>query len=369
MLPQDNYVYIDGENKLERLLKTGLSVRSDYYYCPLAFQLNTYWNCEQACHHCFLRRLNRTWGTDLRPLDIELFLQIVKRGIQNENPKSPFAVALANRKTVYVGSKSDPYQPAEATHKVTRKALGILLHYGFSIVITTKFTTLLERDRNLFEKYKPQVTIMPLISPGLNKDWAVLEKKGTTHPLVRIEHAKKWKDWGFNVGVNGEPFIPGFHTVEDFAHICRLLKDAGIKSYNTYHLHFNDWNAKQMHSVGIDIEKVWKGNQEKPWRKTLLQLIQIAKETGIILGCPDFINSGEYQEETNTCCGIDVPNPCKFNMINWKKLKQWGLNDEAVLKATWDGVGSFEYGSRLLAGEIKNLYSLGDIVYGEKKND
>jgi DNA repair photolyase len=363
MLSPDYCCYIDGENKMEKLLKTGLSVRSDYYYCPLAFQLNTYWNCENSCSHCFLRRLNRTWGTDLRPLDVDLLLDVVKRGIVNENPRSPLAVALAKRKTIYVGSKSDPYQPAEMQYGVTRKALRILLHYGFSIVIATKFTLNLERDRNIFEKYKPQVTIMPIVSPGINKDWADLEHRGTTHPLIRIEHAKKWQNWGFNVGINGEPYIPGYHTLEDFQHVCRLLSDAGIKSYNTYNLHMNDWNAKQMHAAGLDIERIWHANQDNVWRGILLNLIKIAKGYKIELGCPDFVNSGEYQETANTCCGINVPNPCTFNVINWKKIKQKGISDERILKRTWDGVGSLEYGQRLLAGELKNVYSLKDIVY------
>lgn len=345
-----------------KLLKQGLTLRGDHYYCPIPFQLSTYWNCENACNHCYLRRLNRTWGEDLRPLDIDNFMALIENGVKNRNPKSPLSVAIASRKTVYLGAKSDPYQTAEVEYRCTRKALQILLHHGFSVVIATMFTELMERDRRLLEQYRSQVTIMPIISPGLDKDWEILEKRGTTRPVLRLRDAQNWLERGFNVGVNGEPFIPGFHTVEEFENIIRLLKKAGIKSYNIYNLHFNDWNAKKMHEAGIDIEEVWEGNQDNVWRGTLKKLISIAQEYDIILGCPDFVNSGSYTETSNTCCGIQVPNPCTFNVINWKKLRLQGIPDEEILKRTWDGVGDYEYGKKLLSGQIDNMFSLKDIV-------
>ncbi len=346
------------------LLKTGLTLRGDHWYCPLALQLSTYWSCENACRHCYLRRLNRTWGNDLRPLDVDLLLNQVKNGVKNPNPKSPLAAAIAARKTVYLGAKSDPYQPAEQKYGVTRKALQILLHYGFSVVIATKYTSYLERDRKLFEKYQPQVIIMPIISPGLERDWTELEKEGTTNPIARFADAQVWQNRGFKVGINGEPFIPGFHTVDEFKRAIGMVRAFGIKSYNTYNLHFNDWNAKEMNAAGIDVEAVWEGNQDKAWRPVLQELIEIAKEFKVVLGCPDFVNSGSYVEESNTCCGIDVPNPCTFNFIHWKKLRKAGHSDKDIIDMTWDGVGDLEYGKKLIKGEVKDLYTLDDIKGG-----
>jgi hypothetical protein len=163
------------------------------------------------------------------------------------------------------------------------------------------------------------------------------------------------------VGINGEPFIPGFHTVADFKRVVSLVRAFGIKSYNSYNLHFNDWNAKEMNAVGVDIEKVWEGNQDENWRPILKQLIKIASDAGVVLGCPDFVNSGKYVESSNTCCGIEVPNPCRFNFITWKKLRFQGVSDEDILQQTWDGVGDFEYGKKLIKGEVKDLYTLDDI--------
>ncbi len=351
-----------------QLYKTGLTLRGDMMWCPLALQLSTYFNCEANCRHCYLRRLNRTWGTDLRPLDIEVLKKQVSNGLKNTTSTNPLAVAIRSKKTIYCGAKSDCYQDAELQYRATFRALSeVLLPAGFTVVIATMFTKNLLRDYDLFKRYRNQIIIMPIVSPGLEKDWSILERERTTHPLERLEAAAFWQKEGFKVGINGEPYIGGFHTIEEFERVCVLISELGIKSYNIYNLHANDYNLKAMHDGGIDIEKVWEENQDANWKKTLQKLIQIAQKYDIVLGCPDFVNAGEYSEKVNTCCGFDVPNPCTFNLITWKKLRARGMSDEQIIECTWDGVGDKEEGRRLLAGGVKELYTLDDIKRDDGK--
>jgi len=345
---------------MERL-KTGINIRGDYFYCPLAFQLNTYWNCEARCRHCYLRRLNRTWGQELKPLDVDHFEKDLDRILRGKG-QSMLALGIKARKTLYVGSKADAYQDAELKHGVTREALRIVLERGFSVVIATMYSANLKRDEDLFLRYPKQVTIMPIISPGFERDWEVLERRKTTHPGDRLLDATMWKKKGINVGINGEPFIPGFHTEADFKFMCETLRLAGLDSYNTYNLHMNDWNAKEMVAAGIDIEKVWHGNQDKSWAVTLEKLIGIAARENIRLGMPDFVNSGwGHKEQRNTCCGMDVPNPCTFTVINWKRMIQDGVPRDQVLKKSWDGIGDWKAGLDLFHGKTAGLFGLGDI--------
>lgn len=350
----------------EKMLKTGLSIRGDSYYCPLSFQLDTYWNCESACLHCYMRRLNRTWGQDLKPLDIPAFEHQLDTALTKVEARTPLDRAIKARKTIRFGNKTDPYQTAELTHEVSRKAVKILLDRGFSFVLQTMFTDNAIRDDDLFLSRPDLVSFMPIVSPGLERDWELFEKKATTNPIDRIEDAARWQRLGFNVGINGEPFIPGHHTEKDFEEVLKLLKSNGIKSYNTYHLHYNDWVAKNFAALGLDVVKIWDMNQDAEWRKILRRLIDLAKGYDITLGCPDFINSGKYQEATNTCCGMNVPNPCTFNIINWKKRLAAGEGIEAVLNKTWDGIGDLNMGSALIRGEKSGFYSLKDIVYEDK---
>jgi len=345
-----------------KILKKALSIRGDSYYCPLSFQLDSYWNCYSQCADCFMRRMNRTWGFEQRKTDPNLVKKQLINGLKNPNPRTPLAFAIKQRKTIRFGNKADPYQDCEIEYKVTQKLIQVLNELEWSYVIQTKSTANLLRDLEYLKENKKNITIMPVISCGLEKDWKLLEFERTTNPIERLEHVQLLQEAGFNVGVNGEPFIPGYHSVKDFEKMIKKLKDFGIKSYNIYNLHLNDWVAKELTKLGLDIERIWIMNRDENWGRVLPELIEIAVENGIDLGCPDFVNSGKYQEQANTCCGIDVPNPTTFNIINWKKLRLKGIGDlDSIAKETWDGVGDFDFGLKILKGEIDEVYSLKDI--------
>lgn len=344
-----------------KLLKQGLSIRGDSYYCPLAFSLDTYWNCETNCAHCYLRRMNRTWGDDLRPLDLELFKKKLINGLSNKNPKTSLAHALKQKKTIRVGNKTDPYQTINNEYRVTEKAIKILMDLDWSIVIQTKFTANMIEEEEIFKK--SLVTMMPIISPGGDRDWEILEHKKTTRPISRMYYISQKQKEGFNVGVNGEPFIGGWHTIKDVEDTLKLLKSYGIKSYNTYNLHLNDWNAKQLNKSGLDIEAIWYYNQDARWRINLEKILDLGKKYDIIMGCPDFINSGKYVESVNTCCGIHVPNPCTFNTLNWKQEKYLkGRYSPEVIDETFDGVGDYKTGKSIYDGTKSDFFTMKDIL-------
>ena len=204
---------------------------------------------------------------------------------------------------------------------------------------------------------------MPVISPGLSKDWEILEKKSTTAPRLRLKTLRYLDGLGLNVGVNGEPFIPGYHTVNDFEKTLKLLKEYKIKSYNTYNFHFNAFVAKRLHAIGIDIEKIWYYNRDKYWKPILQQLLDLSKKYDIILGCPDFVNSGpKWREKANTCCGINVPNPCTFNTHHWKKMLQKGIDYtfQEIIDYTYDGIGDRELARMIVSGEECKMYTMKD---------
>ena len=215
---------------------------------------------------------------------------------------------------------------------------------------------------------KDYLQVMPIISPGFDKDWRVLEYEKTTYPRHRLEWLKELNSEGIKVGVNGEPFIPGYHTVEEFEEMLRRLKGHGIPSYNVYNLHLNAFVAKRLHAAGLDIEKIWYMNQDTQWRPILQKLLDLAKKYDIILGCPDFVNSGwRYVERSNTCCGVNVDNPCTWNVITWKRLlqedraKNKATQKHWLIEQTWDGVGSYREGEDLMDGKKADMFSLEDI--------
>lgn len=357
-----------------KLLKQSLSIRGDSLYCPLAFSLDSYGNCLTDCVHCYIRRLNEVWGKELKPMDVDLFKKTLHNGLKNPNPKTPLAWAIKQKKTIRFGNKADPFQDAELEHRVSLEVLKTLLEYKWDVVIETKFTNILWDDEYLdvLFQMKDHLHLLPIITVGMDKDWMYLERTRTTHPSMRLQFIQYLNQRGIDVGVNGEPFIPSYHTVKQFEDMMKILVEYKIPSYNTYNFHFNAFVAKRLHqlsilfpTLGIDIEKIWYYNQDEQWYHILQQLIDLAKKYNIRLGCPDFVNSGwGYEETANTCCGINVENPCTFNAMTWKRMIQNGpytYCDDQLFKDTWDGVGDYWKGIKVGNGTAKDMYTINDI--------
>ncbi len=341
----------------------GLTIRGDALYCPLSLSLDSYWNCEPGCLHCPFRRLNRTWGRDLRPIDPDELHRKLVNGVANSNPRSPLAHALAAQRTIRWGSKSDPFQDAERRHRLAGRIFSTFRELNWSYVIQTMFTGVLMDYEDAILQARDLATVQPIISPGTEKDWELLERKRTTPPGDRIEHAADLKRQGVNVGVIGEPFIPGWHTVAEFKDTLQRLKAAGIYNYNTYNLHFNDHVAKRMVNVpGVDLVKIWEMNQDARWGVIQRELCDVADALGMILGCPDFVNvRPDRLNTTNTCCGVDVPNPTRFNTHTWRNMViAGGLTPEHIANVTYDGIGDREKGLKILRGESSDFYTFAD---------
>jgi len=317
------------------------------------------------CHHCYLRNLNHVWGKDLKPLDLDLFKKKLENGLKNKNPQTPVAFALSQKKTIRWGNKTDPFQPIEREYNLAPEIFNTLTRLNWSFVIQTHFPHVLKDYQKYIARANDRdlITIMPVMSPGLDKDWEIFEKKLTTPPIDRLKLAKEWLDMAIPVGFNGEPFIPGFHTVKDFEDTLKLLKQYKIPSYNTYNFHFNPFVAKRLHAIGVDIEKIWTYNQDGEWKKILPKLLDLGKKYEIKIGCPDFVNSGiNYVEPANTCCGVNVPNPCTFNTHYFKKDLQKNVSLDRILNHNWDGTGNWDEGKEIIYGTCKGKYNLNDIL-------
>ena len=348
---------------MAKKLKNAITVRGDCLYCPLPLAIDSYWNCLVDCHHCYFRRLNRTWGQELRPADPKQVYKKLKNGLSNKNPKSYLAHALALKKTVRVGNKTDPFQPIENKLHISRDIIKALIKLDWTFVIQTRFLdNLIKNEKLLFKAHdKDLLTIMPIISPGAERDWEILERKRTTPIEERLSIIFGLIEEGYDVGVNGEPFIPGFHTLKEFEETIIRLKEVGVKSYNTYNLHFNDHVAKRFCDIGLDLDKIWRLNQNSGWKKIQIELCKIAKKHDMILGCPDFVNTGiKWKEQANTCCGIDVPNPSKFNTHYWKRKLQMGKKPNKILEKTYEGIGDKELAKKIITGKRCDNYTMRD---------
>lgn len=324
------------------IYKNPIRMREDHLSCPLPLTLESYWTCEADCVHCIGRRLNHIWGNTPKKTDPEA----IRRKLINSTkrlPKSFTAQSLYNKKPFFIGRKTDPYQPIELTERVTSQLIQVLFDLDWPFVIRSKYPSNMEVDTDLFLQRPDLVHILIEITPGLAKDWSLFEHERTTPIPERFRIIEKWLKLGLNVGVRGEPFIPGYHTPSMFARTLKLLKKYGIYHYNTYNLHLNEYNAKRLLDIGLDIERIWEENQDQRWRETQHELCAIANQEQVMLGCPDFVNTPkDWTHKTNTCCGIDVKNAFTYNTHNWRNLYLQGLVPAQILDKTWEGIGTVQ---------------------------
>lgn len=318
-------------------------MRQAHLTCPLALALESYWNCEADCFHCMGRRLNKIWGEEQRITDPEDVKKTLLNALKNKEPKSIIAQALHLKKAFFLGRKTDPYQPLENTKKVTQRLLQILIELNWSVVVCSRYQENMERDTELFLSGGKYIHLLTEITCGGEFDWELFERKRTTPIEERLKITAHWQKLGIKVGVRGEPYIPGYHTLLQFKDMLKRLKSYGLKSYNIYNLHMNEYTIKRFYALGLDIEKIWELNQDSHWKILQKKLCRIADEVGITLGCPDFVNvPTDRIFNTNTCCGIDVNNALTFNTHNWRTLHLQQHSSLEILDKTWEGIGTEE---------------------------
>lgn len=322
--------------------KTPIKMRYAHLTCPLALALESYWACEADCYHCVGRRLNKVWGYDQRCTDPESVRKTLINALKNPDAKTIEGQALYHKKAFFFGRKSDPYQPIEIEKEVTRRLVEILIELEWPFAICSRYQANMERDEDLFRKGGENVHILTEITPGAEADWELFERKRTTPVEDRLKLSQRWSKTGIKVGVRGEPYIPGYHTLKQFKDILKRLKSYGLNSYNIYNLHINEYTIKRFYDIGLDIEKIWTLNQDEHWSKLQKRLCLIAQEIGITLGCPDFVNvPSNWYHSVNTCCGMNVKNALTFNTHNWRSIRVQGERiQETILAKTWEGIGT-----------------------------
>ena len=97
------------------------------------YAVNCYAGCEHGCRYCYARfatrfsHPNEPWGSFV---DVKVNApQVLAREVRQKRVGR-----------VFISSVCDGWQPKEASYRLTRQCLEILLHYGYPITILTKST-------------------------------------------------------------------------------------------------------------------------------------------------------------------------------------------------------------------------------------
>ncbi len=173
--------------------------------------VNPYRGCEHGCVYCFARPTHAYMGLSAG-LDFEsqLFAK-------------PDAAKLLERelsrpgyqpRTILLGANTDPYQPIERGHRITRQILEVLERARHPVGIVTK-SHLVTRDADILGRMAGQGLVKVALSvTTLDRMLARSMEPRATSPHRRLEAIMRLAEAGVPVTVMAAPMIPGLNDSE-----------------------------------------------------------------------------------------------------------------------------------------------------------
>ncbi len=167
--------------------------------------VNPYRGCEHGCAYCFARPTHAFMG--LSPgLDFET--KLFAKANAAELLERELTAPGYEPKTIAMGTNTDPYQPIERTHRITRALLEVMAKMDHPVGIVTK-SALVTRDIDILApmaaKGLAKVAIsVTTLDRKLSRD---LEPRAAT-PEKRLETIRQLSQAGIPVTVLVAPVIP-----------------------------------------------------------------------------------------------------------------------------------------------------------------
>ena len=187
--------------------------------------INPYRGCEHGCIYCFARPSHAYH--DLSPgLDFEsrLFAKPIAPDLLRDELAKPGYVV----RPIAFGTNTDPYQPIEATWRITRGCVEILAETNHPLTITTKSDRVL-RDLDLLEPMASKGLAAVAVSvTSLDPRIAMTLEPRAPAPERRLTAVRRLADAGVPVYVSIAPVVPAI-TDHEIEHIVARAAEAGAR--------------------------------------------------------------------------------------------------------------------------------------------
>jgi DNA repair photolyase len=201
---------------------------------PFVWTVNPYRGCEFGCKYCYARYAHEFM--ELRdPVQFESKIyakQFNAAMFRAELNKVKFGEA------VWIGTATDPYQPAERRYGVTRQVLeSIARERALTIGITTK-SDLVARDAELLRTIAECNAVqVNLTITTLDEKLARLVEPLAPRPELRLKAVRTLADAGVPVTVLGNPVMPFITDSEaNLDAVCAAAKEAGAVGFTAHPL-------------------------------------------------------------------------------------------------------------------------------------
>lgn len=180
------------------------------------WSLNPYMGCSHDCAYCYVPDVAHVerprWASYV----------VVKRNLPTLLAKE---VHRKERRDVFLSSATDPYQPVEGTHLVTRRCVEVLARVDWPLTVLSR-NPLMRRDLGLFQRFSDLSIGMSV--PTLDDEMRRLVEPAAPTIEARLRTLRALADEGLRPYANLAPCYPltGGVTPRD---IALAFRDAGVE--------------------------------------------------------------------------------------------------------------------------------------------
>lgn len=173
--------------------------------------INPYRGCEHGCSYCFARQTHAYLG---HSAGIDFERELYAKTNAAERLREELSRKKYVAKPIAIGTNTDPYQPIELEHKITRQLLEVLLEFKHPVTIVTK-SALVVRDLDLLTQLAEHNLVHVAISITTldRKLCRQLEPRAST-PSKRLEAVELLSQSGIPTMVMAAPIIPAINDSE-----------------------------------------------------------------------------------------------------------------------------------------------------------
>ena len=173
--------------------------------------INAYRGCEHGCSYCYARPSHAFLG---HSAGIEFERDIYVKVNAVETLRAELAARNYKVKPIAMGTNTDPYQPAERKHRLTRGILEVMLETRHPVMITTK-SALIIRDLDILTELARLGLVKVAISmTSMDHKLSRKMEPRASSPARRLEAIRLLSEAGVPVAVFASPMIPAINDME-----------------------------------------------------------------------------------------------------------------------------------------------------------
>lgn len=181
--------------------------------------INAYRGCEHGCSYCYARPTHAYLGHSAG-VDFEREIYVKTNAV--EALRNELGAKSYRPKPIAMGTNTDPYQPSERKHKLTRGILEVMLETRHPVMITTKSALILRDLDMLTELASLGLAKVAISVTSMDHKLSRKMEPRASSPSRRLEAIRLLSEAGVPTAIFASPMIPAINDME----LERIL-DAG----------------------------------------------------------------------------------------------------------------------------------------------